>query len=81
MQLSVRGFLIARFIAMVAWFLWLIAGFQTYGALESHLAVGPERGVVGVATLLGTIWLGRTIQQRVLLRLDPDGELRRRVRE
>lgn len=80
-QFSVRGFLMARFIAMVAWFVWLVVGFQTYEALKRHLAEGPERWVASVATLVGTIWLGLTIQQRVLQRLDPDGELRRRVRE
>jgi hypothetical protein len=36
-RLSVRGFLVARFIAMVAWALLLLAGYATYRALASHI--------------------------------------------
>jgi hypothetical protein len=80
-RLSVRGFLFARFIAMVAWSLLLMAGFLTYSALEPHLGSGMERWVASLATLAGSIWLGKTTQQHALHWLDPDGELRRQVRE
>jgi hypothetical protein len=80
-KLSVRGFLIARFIAMVSWVLLLAAGYLTYSTLDPHIGSDFVRWLVRLATLAATIWLGYVVQRRALLWLDPDGELRRQVRE
>ena len=81
MQVSVRGFLYARFIAIVAWVLLLAAGYLAYRTLAPHIASDWLRWFVSLATLAGSIWLGFLIQRRALLWLDPDGELRRQVQE
>ena len=79
-QLSVRGFLTARFIAMVCWVLLLAAGYFAYSTLAPHIGSDFVRWLVSVATLAASIWLGNVVQRRALLWLDPDGELRRQLR-
>lgn len=81
MHLSVRGFLVARFIAMVCWVLLLAAGYLTYGTIAPHIGSDFVRWLVSLATLAASIWLGYVVQRRALLWLDADGELRRQVRE
>ena len=80
-QLSVRGFLTARFIAMLCWVLLLAAGYLTYSTLAPHVGSDFVRWIVSLATLTASIWLGNVVQRRALLWLDPDGELRHQVRE
>lgn len=80
-RLSVRGFLFARFIAMVAWALLLLASYGTYRALAPHIGNGFFRWVVNMGTFGGAIVLGNAAQAYVLQRLDPEGDLRRQVRE
>jgi hypothetical protein len=80
-QLSVRGFLYARFIAMLAWVVWMVAGGLTYRTLASRIASDSVRGIVIWSTMAATIWLAFVTQRRVLHWLDPDGELRRQVGE
>ena len=66
---------------MVAWALMLLAGYGTYRALAPHLGTGFVRWVANVGTFAASIWLGNAVQARVLAWLDPEGELRRQVRE
>jgi hypothetical protein len=80
-QLSVRGFLIARFVAMVCWVLLLVAGYITYSTLAPHIGSDFVRWVVSLTTQVASIWLGYVVQRRALLCLDPDGEIRRQLRE
>lgn len=81
MQHTVRGFLYARFIAMVAWAVLIAAGYLTYRALAPNIASDFLRWILSLGSLAASIWLGYLVQRRVLHRLDPDGELRRQVRE
>lgn len=80
-NLSVRGFLVARFIAMLAWVLLLLLGYLAYRALAPHISNDWARSLLNLATLAASIALGNLIQRRVLAWLDPDGELRREVRQ
>ena len=80
-QLSVRGFLFARFLAMLVWVGFLVAAYFIYSAVAQHIASDLVRWIWNLAVLVGTIWLGFTAQRWALESLDPDGELRRQVRE
>ena len=80
-RLSVRGFLVARFIAMLAWILLLVLGYLCYRALAPHVAGDWARWLLNLATLAGAIALGLALQRRVLARLDPEGDLRRQVHQ
>jgi hypothetical protein len=79
-NLSVRGFLVARFIAMLTWVVLLVLGYLSYRALAPHVSNDWARWLLNLATLAAAIALGNVIQGRVLAWLDPDGELRREVR-
>ena len=81
MHLSVRGFLLARFIAMMCWVLLLAAGYIAYSTLTPRIGSDFVRWLISLATLAASICLGYVAQRRALLWLDPDGELRRQVRE
>jgi len=78
-QLSVRGFLFARFLAMLAWAALLVTGYFLYSSVAPHLPSGFLRWVWNIAVLAGTIWLGFALQRRTLQWLDPDGTLRHQV--
>jgi hypothetical protein len=80
-QLSVRGFLIARFIAMVCWVLLIAAGSISYSFVAPHVGSDVVRWIASLATLAASLGLGYVVQRRALLWLDPDGELRRQVHE
>lgn len=81
MQLSVRGFLYARLIALVAWVVLIASGYLAYRMVAPHVASDFLRWIVNLATLAASIGLGLLVQRRVLQWLDPDGELRRQVHE
>lgn len=80
MQLSVRTFLYARFLAMVAWVLLITGAYLAYKTVAPHIASDFLRWILDAGTVALSITLGLFVQRRVLHWLDPDGELRRQVR-
>lgn len=78
-RLSVRGFLYARYLAMVAWVVLVVAAHLAYRTIAPHVANDFLRWLLNVATLAASIALGLLIQRSALQWLDPDGELRRQV--
>ena len=78
-NLSLRGFLVARFIAMLAWVLLLVLAYLGYRALAPYVSNEWARWLLNLATLAAAIALGTVTQRRVVAWLDPDGDLRRQV--
>ncbi len=66
---------------MVAWALLLLAAYGTYRTLAPHIGNGFLRWVVNMGTFAAAIGLGYAMQAYVLTWLDPEGDLRRQVRE
>ena len=80
-QLSVRGFLLARFIAMAAWVVPVAVGYLACRQAAPHISSDFLRWLVSMSTLIAAIGLGLLVQRRTLQWLDPEGELRRQVHE
>ncbi|GAB3077604.1 hypothetical protein [Pedococcus soli] len=78
-RLSVRGFLFARYLAMVAWVVLVMAAYLVYRTISPNIDSDFLRWLLNLATLAASIALGLFIQRRALRWLDPDGELRRQV--
>lgn len=76
-----RGFLVARFIAMLGWVAILAAGHLSYRGIAPLIDNDFARWLVNLLTLGLTIGGGLALQRKALHWLDPDGELRRAVRE
>ena len=66
---------------MIVWVVLLAAGYLAYSMLAPHIGSDWLRWVVNLIILAASIWLGLYVQKRVLLWLDPSGELRRQVQE
>jgi membrane protein DedA with SNARE-associated domain len=80
-KLSVRGFLVARFIAMLAWVLLLVLGYLRDRALAPHLSTDWARWLLNLATVAASVALCLALQRRALHWLDPEGDLRPQVRQ
>ncbi|MCE1177883.1 MAG: hypothetical protein LWW86_02445 [Micrococcales bacterium] len=79
MHLTLRGFLVARLVAVAAWILWLALAFLLAEFVGAQISGDIARWFARFAVLAAAIGLGVWLQRRALVWLDPEGELRRQA--